>query len=123
LIGWSLAGVATAGAGQPWIIDWFETTGDAPGTGTYRWLLLCRVVLGVFEAGHWPCALLTVRAVLPPQGLALGNGILQSGASIGAVLVPLYIEAAERAGFSWEFPFWSIGLVGLAWVPVWLIVI
>lgn len=119
LIGWSIAGIATAGAGQPWITDWFETTGDSPGTGTYRWLLLCRVVLGVFEAGHWPCALLTVRAVLPPQGLALGNGILQSGASIGAVAVPLYIEAAERSGFSWEFPFWSIGLVGLAWVPLW----
>ncbi|WP_169981291.1 MFS transporter [Tautonia rosea] len=123
LIGWSLAGIATAGAGQTWITDWFESSGDLPGTGTYRWLLLCRVVLGVFEAGHWPCALLTVRAILPPQGLALGNGILQSGASIGAVAVPLYIEAAERSGFTWEFPFWSIGLVGLVWVPLWLVVV
>lgn len=123
LIGWSAAGIATAGAGQPWIIDWFEATGDPPGTGTYRWLLLCRVTLGLFEAGHWPCALLTVRAVLPARDLALGNGILQSGASIGAVAVPLYIEAAERTGFSWEFPFWSIGLVGLLWVPTWFVAV
>ena len=64
LAGWSLAGIATAGAGQPWIVAWFETTGDAPGTGVFRWLLLCRTALGLFEAGHWPCALLTVRAIL-----------------------------------------------------------
>lgn len=123
LIGWSLAGIATAGAGQPWVTGWLETDGDPTGTGTYRWLLLCRVVLGFFEAGHWPCALLTVRAILPPGELALGNGVLQSGASIGAITVPLYIEAAERAGCSWDFPFWSIGLGGLAWVPLWLLAV
>lgn len=123
LIGWSLAGIATSAAGQPEITGWFEIPGDPPGTGTYRWLLLCRVVLGLFEAGHWPCALLTVRAILPRRELALGNGILQSGASIGAIAVPLYIEAAERSGFSWEFPFWSIGLVGLTWVPFWLVAV
>jgi ACS family hexuronate transporter-like MFS transporter len=120
LLGWSAAGIATAFAGLPGITGWLESSGDPPGTGTYRWLLFCRVALGVFEAGHWPCALLTVRAILPPRDWALGNGILQSGASIGAVAVPIYIEAAERAGSSWDFPFWSIGLVGLAWIPLWL---
>ncbi len=37
----------------------------------------------------------------------------------GAIIVPLYIEATERAGFDWTFPFLSIGLVGLLWVPIW----
>jgi ACS family hexuronate transporter-like MFS transporter len=123
LTGWSLAGIATAWAGQPWVTSWFETVDDPPGTGVYRWLLICRVVLGACEAGHWPCALLTVRAILTAKDRTLGNGILQSGASIGAVLVPLYVEAAERAGQSWEFPFWSIGLAGLAWVPVWFLLV
>lgn len=120
LAGWSLAGIATAGAGQPWIVDWLESTGDEPGTGVFRWLLLCRTALGLFEAGHWPCALLTVRAILNTRDRALGNGILQSGASIGAILVAPYVEATERAGFSWGFPFWSVGLIGLAWVPLWM---
>jgi MFS transporter, ACS family, hexuronate transporter len=123
LTGWSLAGIATAGAGQPWLVEWLETTGDAAGTGVFRWLLLCRTMLGLFEAGHWPCALLTVRAILSARDRPLGNGILQSGASIGAILVAPYVELTDRLGFSWGFPFWSIGLVGLAWVPLWMWVV
>lgn len=120
LAGWSLAGIATSWAGQPWIESWLATPADPPGTAVYHWLLLCRVALGICEAGHWPCALLTVRAILNPNERTLGNGILQSGASIGAILVPLYVEAADRAGQPWQFPFWSIGIAGLAWVPLWL---
>jgi MFS transporter, ACS family, hexuronate transporter len=123
LTGWSVAGIATGCAGQPWVDAWLQGPDDLPGTGVYRWLLLCRIALGVCEAGHWPCALLTVRAILSPKDRTLGNGILQSGASLGAILVPLYIEAADRAGRSWEFAFWSIGLVGLVWVPLWFLLI
>ena len=123
LAGWSLAGVATAAAGQPEWMSGLEGPGDEPGTGVYRWLLICRVALGMCEAGHWPCALLTVRAILTAKDRPLGNGILQSGASIGAISVPIYIELADRAGQSWEFAFWSIGLLGLMWVPAWFLLV
>jgi ACS family hexuronate transporter-like MFS transporter len=120
LAGWSLAGIATAGAGVPWLVAWLESSGDSPGTGVFRWLLICRTALGLCEAGHWPCALLTVRAVLPPRDRTLGNGILQSGASLGAILVGPYIAFTDSIGMSWGFPFWSIGMAGLTWVPAWL---
>ncbi len=123
ITGWSLAGLATAFAGSEWVAATFESSGDPPGTAVFRWLMMCRISLGVFEAGHWPCALLTVRAVLSPKDRTLGNSILQSGASLGAIIVPLYISAAERAGQTWEFPFWSIGLAGLVWVPIWFVLI
>lgn len=123
LTGWSLAGVATAAAGQPEWMAMLESSTDEPGTGVYYWLLGCRIALGLFEAGHWPCALLTVRAILTAKDRTLGNGILQSGASLGAVGVPIYIELADRAGQSWEFAFWSIGIGGLMWVPAWFILI
>src|SRR5690348_9132872 len=58
LIGWSLAGIATGFAGHPQVAGWLERTGDEPGARTFRWLVLCRTVLGFFEAGHWPCALI-----------------------------------------------------------------
>jgi ACS family hexuronate transporter-like MFS transporter len=123
LIGWSAAGIATGCAGEAWATFWLESAASPPGTGVYRWLLLCRVALGVCEAGHWPCALLTVRAILNAQDRTLGNGILQSGASLGAIIVPLYIQAADQAGQPWAFAFWSIGLCGLGWVPLWFLVI
>ena len=61
LVGWSLAGIATTFAASPEAIGWLEDPGDDPGAGTFRWLLMCRTILGLFEAGHWPCALITAR--------------------------------------------------------------
>ncbi len=123
LTGWSLAGIATIFAGNPAVTSLLESSDDEPGAGVFRWLLFCRIMLGICEAGHWPCALITVRSILTSKNRTLGNGILQSGASLGAIIVPLYIEASERAGQSWQFPFWSIGIVGLFWVPLWFLLV
>ena len=58
---------------------------------TFIGLLLCRTFLGLFESGHWPCALKTTHRLLPPESRTLGNSVLQSGTSIGAVATPLII--------------------------------
>lgn len=120
LAGWSLAGIATGFAGHPSVAGLLESPGDDPGTGVFRWLLFWRTVLGIFEAGHWPCALITVRQILTAKNRPLGNGILQSGATFASILIPMYAEAVERFGGTWSITFWSIGLVGLLWVPLWL---
>ncbi|AWM41382.1 D-galactonate transporter [Gemmata obscuriglobus] len=123
LTGWSLAGVATAFAGDPRAVSWLEGAGDDPGTGVFRWLLFWRTVLGVFEAGHWPCALITARQVLSRKDRTLGNGILQSGGAVASICIPLYAELIERVGGNWQVTFWSIGVVGLLWVPLWLLLV
>ena len=120
LVGWSLAGIATGFAGHAEVTGLFETPGDEAGIGTFRWLLLCRTVLGIFEAGHWPCALITARQILSAKDRPLGNGILQSGASFASILIPMYAQLVEHFGGGWPVTFWSIGVVGLLWVPVWL---
>jgi len=119
LIGWSLAGVATTFATDASVARALAGEGDASGTGEFRWLLLCRTVLGLFEAGHWPCALITARQILSAADRPFGNSLLQSGASAGAVITPLYVLAARQLGAQWDFVFWSIGIVGLLWVPLW----
>ena len=119
LIGWSAAGLATPLMTYPEFTWQFENP-DEPGSGPYRWLLLCRTVLGFFEAGHWPCALLTARQILTAKDRPLGNGLLQSGASLGAILVPLYVLVVRKLGGGWEVAFWTIGAAGLLWVPLWL---
>lgn len=118
LVGWSLAGIATTFAASPDVVQRFAEPGD-PGAGTFRWLLLCRTVLGLFEAGHWPCALITARQILTPAERPFGNGLLQSGASAGAVLTPLYVLLVRSLGGGWPVVFWTVGCLGLLWVPVW----
>lgn len=87
---------------------------------TYAGLLVCRTLLGLFEAGHWPCALKTTQRILSPRERTLGNSILQSGSSIGAIVTPLLVLAllTPEQG-SWRRVFQVIGLAGLGWVVLW----
>jgi ACS family hexuronate transporter-like MFS transporter len=77
--------------------------------------------LGFFEAGQWPCAYVTTLRLLTRRNRTLGNSILQSGVSIGAVLTPLVVLVLvdERAG-SWRLPFQVIGGAGAFWAVAWL---
>jgi ACS family hexuronate transporter-like MFS transporter len=86
----------------------------------YDELLVYRTLLGFFEAGHWPCGVKTVRALLDSGGRAMGNSVLQSGTSIGAVITPLIMAwlLTEEIG-SWRFAFQAIGAIGALWVVAW----
>ena len=97
LVGWSAAGLLTPLAVWPAVAAGLGDPGD-PGSGEFRWLLACRTLLGFFEAGHWPCALIAARNILSADDRPLGNSILQSGASLGAVLTPLVVEGFRLAG-------------------------
>ncbi len=109
LVAWSLVGIATG-----------LTTG-------YRSMLICRGFLGFFEAGHWPCALIVTQAVMSRGNRAMGNSVLQSGASLGAILTPIIIVAmvgnTPTDGVdqtAWRLPFIVIGGVGILWAMLWL---
>src|SRR5262245_48414740 len=78
---------------------------------SFEELLACRIALGFFEAANWSCALKTTQAIMRPQERTLGNGILQSGAAVGAILTPLLV-----LGFlhwhvydTWRPAFWTVG--------------
>jgi len=131
VLGWSAAGVLTGYATGFW------------------WLLACRVGLGLFEAGNWPCGIRTTKAVLRPEERSFGNSLFQSGTAVGAVVTPLLIlgllrwadplepqrtavmaatggtYAAVSGGpaDTWRLPFRAIGLIGLGWVVLWFLTI
>jgi len=130
LLGWSSAGVATVwsqeigsallpiiGENHAWL--GMDTKSNTAG---YLGLFFCRVLLGFFEAGHWPCALITTQRLLTGPDRLLGNSVLQSGASIGSVVTPLAVMAMRTSeDASWRQPFIIIGLVGMSWVIPWLL--
>jgi len=103
LLAWSAAGIATG----------YSRSLDE--------LLYCRMFLGFFEAGHWPCAMQTTRRVLSAGDRGLGNSVLQSGTSIGAVITPLIIKLmlTDEPG-SWRKPFIVLGAIGIVWIVGWL---
>jgi len=104
LAGWSIMGM---------ISGW---------TSSYTELLVCRLCLGFFEAGHWPCALKTTFALLDEKDRTMGNSVLQSGASIGAIITPQIMKALMTNDIgSWRGAFVIVGAVGLGWVVVWFI--
>lgn len=85
-------------------------------------LWYCRGLLGFFEAGHWPCALVVTHAVLTRGDRVFGNSILQSGASIGAIITPFIVMALAgdpKINDGWRPPFLVIGAVGIIWVVLW----
>lgn len=132
LTGWSLAGVATAHSvyvgsaiaqlallvgAESWAAQWSTVTDQA-----YLGMMVCRTALGFFEAGHWPCALVTTQRLLSRQERPLGNSLLQSGAAIGAIFTPLVVQAlVSDVPGSWRGPFVVIGVAGLSWIVPWLL--
>jgi len=106
----------------PMVLLGWSSVGFATGWATsYRELLICRVLLGFFEAGHWPCALVTSQRLLSRRDRPLGNSILQSGASLGAIATPIVVLLlTSEAPQSWRLPFRVIGAAGVFWVVAWL---
>lgn len=135
LIGWSSAGIATAygdSIGEslvsfcPWLLDGEKSAIPeyASSRTAFLGMFACRIILGFFEAGHWPCALITTQRILSARDRTFGNGLLQSGASVGAVLTPIviYFVVTEAIG-SWRFAFQSIGFIGMLWIVPWLLLV
>jgi ACS family hexuronate transporter-like MFS transporter len=135
LVGWSAAGLATGYGdrlGQaltPLLSRYVDVhalslSDDAAMTRSYIGFFVCRVVLGFFEAGQWPCALVTTQRLLSQADRPLGNSILQSGASLGAVLTPFVVGYfdTQQTGW-WRMPYVVIGLFGLLWVVPWLVTV
>ncbi|MBL8829028.1 MAG: MFS transporter [Planctomycetaceae bacterium] len=105
----------------PTVLALWSVMGFATGfVETFGSLLICRTLLGLFESGHWPCALKTVQRLLPPRDRTMGNSILQSGTSVGAIATPLIMNwmLTDEPG-SWRIVFQIIGAVGLFWIVLW----
>ena len=125
-VGSMLFGIAVDRVSVRWlypvVLTLWSVVGFATGlVHSYGGLLLCRTFLGLFEGGHWPCAVKTTQLLLDPRDRAMGNGVLQSGASIGAIATPLIMNAMLTSQLeSWRMPFQVVGAAGLIWVVFWL---
>jgi len=121
VVGWSCAGLATAYAQEigAWLAPDMAINRQA-----YLGFMVCRIALGFFESGHWPCALVTTQIILTRSDRSLGNSILQSGAAVGAIVTPIIVLTmiTDQPG-GWRPPFVVIGCIGFVWGIPWLLLV
>jgi len=93
------------------------------GTGTshsIHELLIWRALLGVAEASGVTAIAKAVGMYLLPEERAVGQAVSQLGLSLGAGLAPGFAVFFSYH-YEWRWTFFSVGLLSLIWIPVWLI--
>jgi len=122
LIVWSIAAVAAAGA---------TTFGPAVAVGlaaiglsysaSAAGFIAVRFMLGLGESGNFPAAIKAVAEWFPRRERALATGVFNAGTNIGAVVTPMTVPWIT-AHLGWQWAFILTGLLGFAWLVLWLLV-
>ena len=100
---WSVANALHAFAANAW------------GLGAFRFLL------GLGEPGNFMAGFRAISECYVKQERALVNGLLNAGASVGAMIAP-FLVTWLYAELSWRGAFVICGALGLVWiVPWWLV--
>lgn len=87
---------------------------------SFTQLLTFRFFLGMGEGGCFPGAAWTVYRWFDKKERALANGIAIGGSAIGAVVAPP-LTIWLSVNYGWRGGFLIPGLIGVAWVIVWLL--
>jgi MFS family permease len=90
------------------------------GTIGFSTLLICRIILG---AGEGPAAAVAVHAVykwFPDEKRTLPTAILTQGSAFGVIFAVPALNWVI-VNHSWHYGFGALGVVGLLWVVLWLI--
>jgi ACS family hexuronate transporter-like MFS transporter len=86
----------------------------------FAMLFALRIALGIAEGPSFPGSAQVIQRALPPAERARGFGVLFTGSSLGAMVVPP-LAAALYVAYGWRFAFIGTALVGLIWLPLWLL--
>jgi MFS transporter, ACS family, hexuronate transporter len=86
---------------------------SALGLGVFRFLL------GLGESGNFMASIRVVSEWYPAKERAFVNGLINAGATIGAVLAPPLVYWLNNQ-FGWQAAFLFTGSLGLVWTFFWL---
>jgi MFS family permease len=89
------------------------------GTIGFSTFLICRIILG---AGEGPAASVAVHAIykwFPDEKRALPTAILSQGSAFGVILAVPALNWVI-VNYSWHHAFGALGIVGLLWATLWL---
>ncbi len=81
-------------------------------------LIAARVFLGIWESAGVPAAGKLNSIYLEPKDRAVGAALTQVGLAIGGSGAPLLVGWFT----GWRSPFFVCALLGLGWIPLWILV-
>jgi ACS family hexuronate transporter-like MFS transporter len=122
LIIWSLAAVSAAEATTfgPAVAVVLGSVGLAYSSSVAGFIAV-RFLLGLGESGNFPAAIKTVAEWFPRRERAFATGVFNAGTNIGAVVTPMTVPYIT-AQFGWYWAFVLTGLLGFAWLVLWLLI-
>lgn len=85
-------------------------------TGGFIWV---RALLGLGESGNFPAAIKVVAEWFPKKERAFATGLFNSGASVGAILAPIFVPLI-LAAWGWQEAFIVTGTLGFVWLFFWI---
>jgi ACS family hexuronate transporter-like MFS transporter len=85
-------------------------------TGGFIWV---RALLGLGESGNFPAAIKVVAEWFPKKERAFATGLFNSGASVGAILAPIFVPLI-LAAWGWQEAFIITGTLGFVWLFFWI---
>jgi ACS family hexuronate transporter-like MFS transporter len=77
-----------------------------------------RILLGIGESAGVPAAGKLNSIYLEPKNLATGAAFTQVGIALAGVMAPLLVAIFT----GWRNPFFVCAALGLAWIPIWVLV-
>jgi len=78
---------------------------------------ICRFMLGIGEAGNWPAGIRLTAEWFPPHERSTASGIFNSGAALGAIIVPPLV-AFLGLRYGWQYTFIILSAFGYLWLVV-----
>ncbi|MDQ3034261.1 MAG: MFS transporter [Myxococcota bacterium] len=88
---------------------------------TFALLFAARLALGVSESPSFPGSAAAIARTVPASGRARALGILYTGSSFGAMVAPVLAPWMMARFGGWRAAFLGVAIVGLLWVPMWLV--
>lgn len=117
-VGWFLDRLGLE-AGIAWAVAFWSVAAAICGLSrTFGELVAARVLLGIGESAGVPAAGKLNTIYLEPENRALGAAVTQVGLTVGGVAAPLLVGAFA----GWRSPFFVCAALGLAWIPLWMLV-
>lgn len=102
------------------ILLWSLAAMSPGAAGSVVTFCIAMFLLGLGEAANFPACIKTVAEWFPKRERALSTGIFNTGANVGALLVPVAVTLLIGP-LGWRGTFVALGFSGFLWLVFWLL--